>query len=171
MKEYVITNGCFYIIITDKGKIKKTKDIMCAKRFAHESEAQQIISSCTKKCKGYHTRLINGDSSDKKKKRKTYSSNVKRILYIQSNGKCAICGKPLQLQEVTLDHHVPLSRGGVDDVHNLEVTHESCNRIKSNLLPEELNSELMDILMYQIEKKGCHKFRQNIAKLMLKEFC
>lgn len=45
------------------------------------------------------------------------------------------------------------------------------NRIKSDLLPEELTSELMDILMYQIEKKGCHKLRWNIAKFMLKEFC
>ena len=147
MEEYIITNGCYYITMTDTGKAKKTTDIMQAKR------------------------LINGDDSIKKKKRKTYSSDVKRILYIHANGICAICGKPLQLQEISLDHYIPLSRGGADDIENLEITHESCNRIKSNLLPEELTSELMDILMYQIEKKGCHKIRQNIAKLMLKEFC
>ena len=171
MEEYVITNGCRYITMTDTGKAKKTTDIMQAKRFALESEAQEVINSRKKKCKGYHTRLLNGDGSIKKKKRKTYSSDVKRILYIHANGMCAICGKPLQLQEISLDHHIPLSRGGADNIENLEITHESCNRIKSNLLPEELTSELMDILMYQIEKKGCHKFRRNIAKLMLKEFC
>ena len=105
------------------------------------------------------------------KKRKAYSSDVRRILYIHANGKCAICGKPLQLQDVSLDHCIPLSRGGVDDIENLEITHKSCNSIKSNLLPEELSSELMNILMYQIEKKGCHKLRRNLVKLILKQFC
>lgn len=157
--------------MTSTGKITKTKELMSAKRFALEEDAQKVIDSCTKKCKEYHTLLISDNDINKKKKRKIYSADVKRILYIHANGKCAICGKPLQLREVSLDHHIPLSRGGVDDINNLEITHESCNRIKSNLLPEELSSELLNILMYQVEKKGCHKIRWNIAKLMLKQFC
>lgn len=157
--------------MTNTGKVTKTNNLISAKRFSLEADAQKVIDSCTKKCKGYHTLLISDDNINKKRKRKTYSSDVKRILYIHANGKCAICGKPLQLREVSLDHHIPLSRGGVDDINNLEVTHVACNNIKSNLLPEELSSELMDILKYQVEKKGCHKIRWNIAKLMLKQFC
>lgn len=169
MKEYIITNGCHYISITDTGKIIKTRDLMSATRYALEVDAHRVVNSNAEKCKGYHTLLLCNNNSCKK--RKIYSSDVKRILYIHANGICAVCGKPLQLQEVSLDHYIPLSRGGADDIENLEVTHTSCNRIKSDLLPEELTSELMDILMYQIEKKGCHKLRRNIAKFVLKEFC
>ena len=52
MEEYIITNGCHYIAMSATGKVKKTSEVLSAKRFALEADAQKVINSCTKKCKG-----------------------------------------------------------------------------------------------------------------------
>lgn len=39
----------------------------------------------------------------------------------------------------TIDHVVPLSRGGSDELDNLRLAHWTCNLAKSNKLVEELN--------------------------------
>ena len=47
-----------------------------------------------------------------------------------ANGMCGICRKPLDLFGTEFDHIVPLARGGMHIVANLQATHASCNRAK-----------------------------------------
>lgn len=61
--------------------------------------------------------------------------------------KCAICSEPIDLSllrtskmGLTVDHWVPLSKGGSDDISNLRPAHWICNRRKSNSLPKETNA-------------------------------
>ena len=53
-------------------------------------------------------------------------------LIIRQNGKCAICGWPLPTQErgIHVDHVVPFSRGGGNNIGNLRATCAGCNMIK-----------------------------------------
>jgi 5-methylcytosine-specific restriction endonuclease McrA len=60
---------------------------------------------------------------------------------------CAVCGKPIDLtlkrtsaMGLTVDHWIPLSKGGSDDITNLRPAHWTCNRKKSDKLPKELNA-------------------------------
>jgi len=60
---------------------------------------------------------------------------------------CAVCEKPIDLtlkrtsaMGLTVDHWIPLSKGGSDDITNLRPAHWTCNRKKSNKLPKELNA-------------------------------
>ena len=53
------------------------------------------------------------------------------------NGLCFYCGKPMK-DDRTLDHYIPLSRGGGDEFENTRAAHERCNHDKGNKLPEEL---------------------------------
>lgn len=51
---------------------------------------------------------------------------------------CGICGEEIsRLKDVTLDHIVPRSKGGSDEITNLQLAHDECNQDKSNMLPEE----------------------------------
>ena len=72
----------------------------------------------------------------------------KKSVYAKSNGKCAICGKPVKFKKMTIDHITPLSRGGTNNYDNLQLACLSCNRLKSNLIMQELADKIADITKY-----------------------
>lgn len=54
--------------------------------------------------------------------------------------RCVYCAIPLDQNTATLDHVVPLARGGAHDPGNLVVACGPCNRLKGELLPYEFFS-------------------------------
>jgi hypothetical protein len=51
---------------------------------------------------------------------------------------CAICFKDFKTNsDVTLDHWIPRSAGGSEDVSNLRLAHKKCNAWKSDRIPNE----------------------------------
>jgi len=60
---------------------------------------------------------------------------------------CHICQKPIDLDlprtnrfGLTVDHVIPVSKGGTDDLSNLRPAHWICNIIKSDKMPEGENA-------------------------------
>ncbi len=43
---------------------------------------------------------------------------------------CHLCGRPIGGQDWDVDHVVPVSRGGGDELANLRPAHASCNRAR-----------------------------------------
>jgi hypothetical protein len=71
----------------------------------------------------------------------------KRKLCEQQKWKCSLCGKKLNSKlrsthnmGVTIDHVIPVSKGGTGDLANLNAAHRICNIKKGNrsLGPEQL---------------------------------
>ena len=58
---------------------------------------------------------------------------VKRLLESQGN-KCFICEKALDItiHGYEIDHIIPTSIGGKDDISNMAITHSSCNESKQD---------------------------------------
>ena len=77
----------------------------------------------------------------------------------------------MSLDECNLDHRIPLSKGGIDAVENLDCVHVKCNYIKADLMPDELEKGIKDIFLYQMEKNSGHKLRCRIAKAVLRKIC
>lgn len=50
---------------------------------------------------------------------------------------CGICGRPLR-GDKSIDHIIPLTRGGDHRLENLQIAHRSCNSKKKNRLPHEV---------------------------------
>ena len=62
-----------------------------------------------------------------------------------SKGTCYYCGKQFKPKELTMDHVVPLSRGGRSTKDNLVASCKECNNKKKTLLPMEWEEYLQSI--------------------------
>lgn len=154
------------ITIGNNNALSKTQDINEATRFISNEVARYVKATHEKRCKGYHPMNLNPN-----KDRRKYSADVKRMVYLRNNGRCAICGKRVDLNKCNLDHRIPISKGGIDAVENLDCVHVKCNYIKADLMPDELEKGIKDIFLYQMEKNRGHKLRCRIAKAVLRKIC
>ena len=61
---------------------------------------------------------------------------LKKMLLERERNKCAICDEKITLKTMSIDHILPLSQGGCNDLCNLQATCETCNNRKNNsILP------------------------------------
>lgn len=83
-------------------------------------------------------------------KRQSQTTHANRIAHEQLAERdglnCYLCNEVIDMAlpktskyGATIDHVVPLSRGGLDELDNLKLAHWTCNLAKSNKLVEELN--------------------------------
>lgn len=54
-----------------------------------------------------------------------------------ASGKCYFCGKKTAFKNLTMDHLLPLARGGLSSKDNLVPCCKSCNNKKKDMLPLE----------------------------------
>jgi 5-methylcytosine-specific restriction endonuclease McrA len=59
-----------------------------------------------------------------------------------ARGRCGYCGRPTPARELTMDHRVPLVRGGRSVRSNLVPACRACNAAKKYLLPTEWDAYL-----------------------------
>ena len=62
---------------------------------------------------------------------------LKMLVYMRSKGRCHYCDIELRISEATMDHRLPVSRGGRTVLDNLVLACESCNRTKGRKTSEE----------------------------------
>jgi len=62
-----------------------------------------------------------------------------------SKGICYYCGRPAAPKDLTMDHIVPISRGGKTTKSNVVPACKECNNNKKQLLPMEWNQYLKDV--------------------------
>jgi len=53
-------------------------------------------------------------------------------IYKRDKGICQLCYKPVTKQDASLDHVIPLSKGGNHSYQNIVLTHKRCNSGKGN---------------------------------------
>ncbi|HQI44903.1 MAG TPA: HNH endonuclease [Bacteroidales bacterium] len=68
---------------------------------------------------------------------------TKEGLFIRDNGTDAYNGKDLEFEEATIDHVIPLSRGGTDTYDNTVLTDKETNNKKGNKLNHEVGLKLL----------------------------
>ena len=68
----------------------------------------------------------------------TKNNTIKLRLLWKYGNRCAICGKKIRnFEDLTVDHIIPLDKGGRKVIENCQLAHKACNAAKSNILPEE----------------------------------
>lgn len=59
-----------------------------------------------------------------------------------ASGLCHYCGCKVTYQDLTMDHLVPLARGGRSTKENLVPSCKNCNNLKKSMLPIEWQEHL-----------------------------
>ena len=152
---YILQKGTEYCFIDDKYSICKTEDINLATRFENSQKAYDRLNSATKKLKGFQVinlEKISNVEDQVKVKRKQFSQTERMVIYNKTKGRCAICGKFVPFDEFTIDHIIPLAKGGSNELGNLQCACKTCNLIKQYILPEYLMGKLAEIVLYQMRK-------------------
>ena len=121
-----------------------------------------IVLRCVKIC------YRNACWKTKKNKRKTYSQSTRKLIYNNAGGRCELCGRKILFEDMTLDHVIPLSMGGADEVENLSCVCFADNLFKGNILPSDFMERITEIFMYQMEKKYKNSIAWKMVHIMLK---
>ena len=73
------------------------------------------------------------------------ASEVRRFLYAKQQGCCAGCEHEIPLHVLTVDHINPRSRGGSNDISNLQLMDSTCNAIKGDRDMNYLRQRLREL--------------------------
>lgn len=162
---YVLTTSTLYA--TTNGSV--TKDISKAKHFKSPADAENYIKNhrtiieylqspiivdsdhefvCRPEIKQFTQEQLDTLGIKKPTPRIKIDKNIRNEVAKKTGNICPICGEPMTDKEMTLDHKVPLSRGGTNDPSNCQMVHEKCNKFKNNYMENEMHS-----LTSKIERK------------------
>lgn len=156
---YVLTNGKYYIRMTDTGAIAKTDNIDEARVYLTVDKAKERMQKAPGKTKGYYIFDIGTHSKYyvSSNGRIKFPKEVREMIYHNADGRCALCGRKIVYDDVTLDHITPLAMGGEDNVNNLQGTCKACNLFKGSILPDDFMERITEIFLYQMERKNKNK--------------
>lgn len=66
--------------------------------------------------------------------KETRTTQFIRKQLINNNGAiCSLCNKPIEtMKDCTIDHIIPVSKGGLTTIENCQLAHRNCNLRKGN---------------------------------------
>jgi len=96
--------------------------------------------------------------------RRRFTSKERSEIYIRDKGRCGICGKFIPLNEFTIDHIVPISKGGTYDYDNLQCCCFKCNQLKSNEMPDDFYEKMFIALINHAKQKNNKKMKKFLKK-------
>jgi 5-methylcytosine-specific restriction endonuclease McrA len=73
------------------------------------------------------------------RRKKSLSKRWAKSHLIKKHGNiCYLCTLPMEkMKDITIDHVIPISKGGMDELENYMLAHFGCNNLKNNLSIEE----------------------------------
>ena len=96
--------------------------------------------------------------------RRCFTSKERSEIYIRDKGRCGICGKFIPLNEFTIDHIVPISKGGTYNYDNLQCCCFKCNQLKSNEMPDDFYGKMFIALLNHAKQKDNKKMKKFLKK-------
>ena len=189
-KNYVITNATKYVGNNET----VVDDIIKAKSFKTAADADSyirshgdlmftmgsaiIVNETYDPVDMWGRKIMNWDSAKqisierkaeiKKVKRTTISKAVRIAVYQRDKGICQICGKPVDINDFTVDHIIPLDRGGLNTMSNYRCLCKRCNEWKGNSLDEELVNMLSDVGSNYVFKNPRSETAMRFARMIVR---
>ena len=164
-----------------------------------EAQAKALLRKCTSKLKGFkavnrsqlqtqataaavvlnaaESALSGPDGHQKesstlivKTPRRNFTEQERRDIYIRDKGTCGICGRFVPPDCFTIDHIIPISKGGTYNYDNLQCCCKKCNQLKDDALPDDFFKVILDVVDFQISGKNNKKMKKGLKKLYKKAY-
>lgn len=164
----------YYINISLSGGVKITDNKDDATIFNDVEVIKKLKHKAPSKLRSYSIidldtdELINIKDINTKISRKSFGKTTRQTIYHNSACTCQICGKSITFEEFTIDHIIPLAKGGTNDMSNLQSSCFRCNRIKADILPDDFNETIQNIILYRMHNNYDKSFAKSIIKIYLK---
>lgn len=158
----LLTNGKHYITFDEKGTIIKVLDINQAADFYSVEKAVSFRNRAYRKCKGYYYIDTDTETEEKKKpngRRRTFTMKQRKEIYRKTEGHCYLCGEFVDFDSFEIEHKIPVSKGGSDELDNVWCACAQCNTIKHDIGYNDFVKKITKIFMYQMGKK-CREERK-----------
>ena len=173
-----------YIVESPSGGIGKTTDKDKATIFPSRAKIKKVKEHAPKKTSGFmieelskpesnpgvisdpipmpaqHVKEI---QSEDMSKRIVFPQETRMSVYNQSEGRCVYYGRFIPFDEMTIDHIVPLSKGGTNYEKNLQCCCKECNLMKQDLLECDFYKKMKEILKHQLKQK-IRKIKRSVIK-------
>lgn len=108
----------------------KHKDTPLTATSIGQQMAKLMADSDVQKKSGIFAYILDGDIHHLGIR--TFDANTRREVYERQGGKCAICGKPFDIEVMEADHITPWVEGGRTIASNCQMLCRDCNRRKSS---------------------------------------
>lgn len=92
--------------------------------------------------------------------------SVRQLAWEKSGGNCCLCGLPMQLFKddqsnsnplaFTVEHLLPKTQGGTNDLDNIDGSHRFCNAYKGGESMEELPAGYKKFLRWKVKNIILH---------------
>ena len=115
-------------------------------------EIQKLIVFCDEKLKVFESERGDSVWEHRSRNRKLVSGTVRYSVFKRANYRCELCGIKAEDKALEVDHIVPKSLGGADDLTNYQALCYSCNASKGNRDSTDLAGNRID---YTNRVDGC----------------
>lgn len=122
--------------------IRKMKygDVNFRKRVGNNEQTPEMKTATAKKCQTTYRKTLHGKirlylKSANKRLRDGASFHPltrEQGQKLWSTRVCPLCGEAMKDEDKSIDHIIPLSKGGENVLSNMQITHLRCNQKKSN---------------------------------------
>lgn len=97
--------------------------------------------------------------------RRPFTKEERSMVYIRDKGICQVCGKFVTIDNLSVDHIVPVSQGGTYDLTNLRCTCLRCNQLKDRLKEDSFQEFILDAAIFQLNT-GNKKFKKKLKSAL-----
>lgn len=98
---------------------------------------ERINQNNNSKLKHFQAKKSPKKSISNRKKSRYISSTVRYAILARDNYRCVACGITAKETKLQIDHIIPYSKGGSNNISNLQVLCADCNRGKSDRLENQ----------------------------------
>lgn len=97
-----------------------------------------------------------------------FSKSVRKDVYAKCQGCCAYCGEKISIDDMQVDHVVPLHCGGTNEIGNLLPSCRACNHYKATLDLEKFREMILGIPK-RLRESGSAAYKMALRTGLIKE--